>query len=126
MDSLKLLVRAINIFVSQNVLRLLPSKFAIVFDGRSGSGTHYVAFYATYPPNQPCNHNSILLALSPMCDENFLNAEKQFEFAQVVFEWFGKPWENIVALIVDNSNTLSVAKVTDVNLPRKMFLKSTL
>ncbi len=50
--SYKKLMKCIDLLttrVEQNVAAMLPSRFALIFDGWTVGDTHYVAFFATFP-----------------------------------------------------------------------------
>ncbi len=91
--------------VERKISRLLPDKFALVFDGRSASDTHYVAMFATFPTSNENGYDKVLLAFSPFEDENTQNAQNHYDFAIFVLSVYEKTLSNVVALIGDNCNT---------------------
>ena len=101
--------------VERKIAKLLPSHFAIVFDGWTNSSTHYLCVFASFPSNSTNGYSMRLLTISPMGDECRLDSTQHYEFLYFVLELYSKSWNNLVALIGDNvttNNSLSnMAKV---------------
>ncbi|KAH9132292.1 hypothetical protein AeRB84_021278 [Aphanomyces euteiches] len=89
----------------RTVTRILPSKFALVFDGWTTGSTHYVAIFATIPSSDVISYKKILLSFSPINDEDSLSALSHKTYFKFELELFGKSLENVVALIGDNCST---------------------
>ena len=104
MKYIKLLTKSLEIEIS----KMLPPKFALVFDGWSldGTSTHFIAVIAKWmsPTNKkPC---SALLAFSPLLDESNQTAQNHKEFLEYVLQdIFSKDFENVLCLIGDNCST---------------------
>lgn len=64
-----------------------------------------MAIFATYPSNQPCGYDSLLLALARTGDEGSLNADDHFDFVRFVLSVFAKFLDNVDALIGDYCST---------------------
>lgn len=88
--------------VEQKIAKLLPSKFAIVFDGWSAGDTHYIACYASYPSESKNGFTTSLLGFSPLDEELGQSAAHHRSYIEFVLELFDKQLENIVAIIGDN------------------------
>lgn len=91
--------------VEEKIKALLPSRFAIVFDGWSVGDTHFVAIYATFPKANDSGFEEVLLGLSPMENEESQDANEHYDFVKFVLSVFGKTMDNVVALIGDNTST---------------------
>ena len=76
-----------------------------MFDGWSGGDTHYTAVFAAYPADNECGFKKFLLAISPMGDEDSLDASQHYEYVKYVLEVHGKKFENVVAIVGDNTAT---------------------
>ena len=81
---MQLLMKALK----ENIDRLLPDKFGQVFDGWSIGGAHYVAKFDSQPENKP-----ILLAFSPVDDEQDLTAMSHCNFLVNTNDFYGKSLE---------------------------------
>lgn len=68
----------------------LPDKVAIIFDGWADGNTYYDSVFATCQSDQPAGYDSVLLELTPMEDEDSLDANKHFELLQFIFQVFGE------------------------------------
>lgn len=60
--------------LEEDITRILPSKFGLMFDGWSEDGVHYIALFAVGPD---ILKNSVLLGFSPFEDETALSADSQ-------------------------------------------------
>ncbi|RHY49566.1 hypothetical protein DYB30_011046 [Aphanomyces astaci] len=78
--------------------KTLPESFACVFDAWTCGSTHYVAVFASFPSDSLRGYEKVLLALSPINDEDSLSAAAFLEFFDFVLDVYGKQ----VALIGDN------------------------
>ncbi|RQM21052.1 hypothetical protein B5M09_013373 [Aphanomyces astaci] len=83
----------------------LPKSFACVIDAWTSGSTHYVAVFASFPSDSLRGYEKVLLALSPMNDEDSLRAAAFLEFFDFVLDVYGKRRRNVVALIGDNCAT---------------------
>jgi len=93
--------------LEKKISKILPDKFAIVFDGWSldGTSTHFVAIFAKWvsPSNVAC---TALLAFSPLLDESDFSAESHYEFIRyVLVDVFQKNFSNVICLVGDNCST---------------------
>ena len=109
-------MHAICAIVERKIILLLPTKFAIVFDGWSCGSTHFVSMFATFPSADSIGYSRLLLALAPINDEESLNADAHYEYLEFVLDLYGKQMSNIVALIGDNCST-NVAFARTVGVP---------
>lgn len=91
--------------VEQKIQKLLPSKFAIIFDGWSVDTTHYVGVFASFPSRNELGYEKVLLALSPFFDEDSQSADAYFEFTEFVLGVYGRNINNVTAMIGDNCKT---------------------
>lgn len=91
--------------VEKKISNLLPNTFALVFDGWSCHDTHYLSIFATYPSSTERGFSQVLLAFSPMGDEEKLDANEHLQFTSFVLSLFGNNWGNVCALIGDNCST---------------------
>lgn len=95
----------ITVCVEKKIARLLPNKFALVFDGWSGGETHYVSVFASIPADTPIGYRNVLLAMSPLENEDTQSTDEHYNFIEFVLSVFGKCWNNVVALCGDNCAT---------------------
>ncbi|RHZ39796.1 hypothetical protein DYB31_005002 [Aphanomyces astaci] len=85
--------------------KTLPESFACVFDAWTCGSTYYVAVFASFPSDSLHGYEKVLLALSPMNDEDSLSAAAFLDFFDFVLDVYGKQRRNVVALIGDNCAT---------------------
>ncbi|RQM29283.1 hypothetical protein B5M09_013613 [Aphanomyces astaci] len=85
--------------------KTLPESFACVFDAWTCGSTHYVAVFASFPSDSLRGYEKVLLALSPMNDEDSLSAAAFLDFFDFVLDVYGKQRRNVVALIGNNCAT---------------------
>ena len=83
---------------------MLPRKIALVFDGWSGSETHYVAIFATFPAQKEYEYEKILLVFSPFEIEDSQSADDHCEFANFVLSVYSKSFLNFLGLVGNNCN----------------------
>ncbi len=91
--------------VEKKIENLLPSKFAIVFDGWTAQKTHYVAVLAKFLSSKPVGYDQLLFGFSSFHDADSQDAEHHFEFIQFVLSVFNKTRDNLVCMIGDNCST---------------------
>lgn len=91
--------------VRKKISSILPDVFAIIFDGWSHGITHYLGIFATFSSNALNGYNSILLAFSPLENEESLNADEHIKFLDITLDKYQKSWENVACLIGDNCST---------------------
>lgn len=122
--------------LEKKISKMLPEKFALVFDGwsQSGTSTHFVAVMAKWLSNG--NACKALLAFSPLLEETNQNAESHCDFLNFVLQdVFHKDFSNVVCLIGDNCSTnLALADLCEkpfigcaahrFNLAVQLFLKT--
>ena len=120
MDRFMKYIQLLTENVEQKLSQLLPSKFALIFDGWTADTTHYLAIFATFPKDNEQGYEERLLTLSPMSDEITLCANQHHEFLTYTLHLYNSSWSNVVCLIGDNIQT-NKALANKVRLP---FLKS--
>jgi hypothetical protein len=102
-DTFIKMMRLLTEKVQQKISDLLPELFALVFDGWTLGQTHYLAVFATFPDvRAEIGDMKILLAFSPMEEEESLHADAHIKFFEYVLQLYGKRWNNVAALIGDN------------------------
>ncbi len=84
--------------VEQNVTAMLPSRFALVFDGWTVGDSHYVALFATFPAETTNGYDKLLLAFSPFDFETSQDSDNHLQFVTFVLSVFQKSLENVVVL----------------------------
>ncbi len=52
--------------VEEKIGRLLPDKFALIFDGWTKRDTHYLGIFATYTSKSEEGYDNILFAYGPL------------------------------------------------------------
>ncbi|RHZ25905.1 hypothetical protein DYB26_007287 [Aphanomyces astaci] len=92
-------------WMESKISETLPESFAIVYDGWTSGSTHYVAMFATFPNDSHRGYEKILLAMSPMNEEDSLSAAAHVQYLDFVLGVYGKDRENVVALIGYNCST---------------------
>jgi hypothetical protein len=92
----------LTVSVEKKIKRLLPDVFALVFDGWSLHGTHFLTVFATWPDhNKEGGYSRAMLSFSPLIDEEHLDADSHKDFS------------NVACIIGDNCATnLSMARKT--------------
>lgn len=55
--------------IEEKIKYSLPSKFCLIFDGRSNASDYFVAIYTTYPSKSQNGYSANLLAFSPLKNE---------------------------------------------------------
>lgn len=89
----------------KKVVEKLPNRFENMFDGWSDGKTHYVAVYASLLSIHQESHDSVLLALARMGDEDSLQANDLYKYRKFVLSVCNKIISSVVALIEDTENT---------------------
>ncbi|ETV82390.1 hypothetical protein H257_05042 [Aphanomyces astaci] len=92
-------------WMESKISETLPESFAIVYDGWTSGSTHYVAMFATFPNNYHRGYEKVLLAMSPMNEEDSLSAAAHVQYLNFVLGVYAKDRGNVVALIGDNCST---------------------
>ncbi|KAF0706983.1 hypothetical protein AaE_013834 [Aphanomyces astaci] len=92
-------------WMENKISETLPESFAIVYDGWTSGSTHYVAMFATFSNDSHRGYEKVLLAMSPMNEEESLSAAAHVQYLDFVLGVYGKDRENVVALIGDNCST---------------------
>jgi len=91
----------------KKILKALPQKFGIIFDGWSdGYGHHYVALVAV------CEDDSLpLLAMSPFSTEISFRADDHINFINEVLQDYDRDISAVLFVVGDNCPTnISLAK----------------
>lgn len=91
--------------VDDRLKSTLAECFAIVFDRWSVGSTKHVSIFSTFPVRNSLGYDKVLLALSPMGNEESLDANENFQFLVLLLSLFGKSMTNVVAVIRDNCST---------------------
>jgi hypothetical protein len=111
--SVKTVIRQMHLLskrVEQKIQRVLPNKFALVFDGWTDSSKHFTAVFATFPDEtKSMSYQRILLSFSPYENEGNLSAESLKDHLLFVLSLYEKNMNNVVCLIADNCNTNAAA-----------------
>ena len=71
--------------VEKEVAKELPDTFGLIIDGwiDGSTSTHYFAIFGCYQDkNEPGNSKSPLLTMSPLLDEEKLDAEEHLKFVE--------------------------------------------
>ncbi len=84
---------------------MLPSKFALVFDGWTVGDTHYVALFGTFPAETKKGYDKLLLVFSQFDVETSQDSDNHLEFVTFVLSVFQKSLENVVVFVGENSST---------------------
>jgi hypothetical protein len=87
--------------LKNKIIKTLPAKFGIMFDGWSAGGqhTHYVAVYGCFLGK------SVLLGFQPLLDETNQNTENHCDFIRYTLAMYRKDVSNVLFLVGDNMNT---------------------
>lgn len=64
--------------VERKIDEMLPDRFAVVFEVWTTSTVHYVSLFATYQEKNEHGCSKTLLAISPMEDETWQQAQEQY------------------------------------------------
>ena len=101
--TLKKYMQALTKALEVKIAGLLPDRFGQVFDGWSNGGVHYIATFAAFhgqPEDKP-----ILLAFSPVDDEQDLTAMSHYDFLVDTNDYYGKSLDNLVFIVSNNCST---------------------
>lgn len=104
-DTFMKYLHKLTLLVERKFSSMLPEQFALVYDGWSLHGTHYLCIFATYPSTNKYGFQRLFLAFSPFEDETKLTAEEHENFVHYILENYGKGWDNVVCLMADNCST---------------------
>ena len=88
--------------VETKISKQLSVKFALVFEGSTSNSSHYVASYASSPPNNRSGFISRLLSVYSIGDECQLESDQHIEYFDYVLSLYGKSTDNVVAIVGDN------------------------
>eukprot|EP00918_Siedleckia_nematoides_P040195 GHVU01087242.1.p1 GENE.GHVU01087242.1~~GHVU01087242.1.p1 ORF type:complete len:275 (-),score=45.80 GHVU01087242.1:752-1576(-) len=100
--SMRKYMLATVILVERAIAAILPSLFALIFDGWSCAFTHYLAIIASFMGKD--KREEVLLAMGPLLDEEELDAPEHIEFLSESLKVYGKAVDDVVALVGDNCN----------------------
>lgn len=84
---------------------MLPSKFAIVFDGWSLHDTHIAAIFVTFPSDKKNSYSLVLLSFSPIEDETSQDAASHLDYLNWGLDLYEKSLSNVTVVIGDNCTT---------------------
>ena len=107
MTTLKTLISELTKAVEQKVAADLPDSFGLVIDGWSftSASTHYLPVFAVYQDeNQEGRSKLVLLAFSPLLDDEDLGAKSHVDFITTALGYFNKTVCNVGFLVCDNEN----------------------
>ena len=80
--------------------------FALVFDGWSSHGTHFLTIFATWPDiQQASGYSQVMLSFAPLSDEEHLDAQSHKESMHGILQFYGKDYSNVACIIGDNCST---------------------
>ena len=113
-QSLKDAITVITKKIEEHISKILPNKFALIFDGWSSGDSHYVGVFVTFMEKNV--RKQFLIAMSPMEDETTQSAAEHKEFLTKTLRLYGKSLDNVCALIGDNCST-NKALATSCNVP---------
>ena len=82
---------------------MLPSKFALIFDGWDAGDTHFLAIFASFMYEG--FRKQVLLSFSPCLDESSQTADEHLKLLESALEYYNKSLKNVCALIGDNCAT---------------------
>lgn len=110
------LMSAINLLtvkVEEKIKKLLPDVFAVIFDGWSSGGSHYLSVFATWPDsNLSSGYSRALLAFTNLEDEENLGASSHKTTILEILRFYNKNYSNVACLIGDNCSTnRSIARI---------------
>ena len=84
-------MQRLNALVKMKIKNMLPSQFAIMFDGWSSGGTHFLAVFAVFPDAESeRGYNRVLLSFAPLHDEEHLDANSHWDSVYEILAFFGK------------------------------------
>jgi len=92
--------------VEEEIKKVLPDDFAIVFDGWTceETTTHYLAIAVAYL-GKDGKRESVLLAFTPFEDESSFTAAAHKELLETTLNVYGKSLSNVICLVGDNCAT---------------------
>ena len=93
-NTLQKYIEKLTRVVEKKISKLLPSRFAVIFDGWSAGTTHYVAVFASFPDiSKEHGYETVMLAFSPFDDETSQSANNHFEYLEFVLGVYDKSWK---------------------------------
>ena len=98
--ALKDAMSMLTVAVQTEIAAELPPHFGLTFDGWSDGSTHYCAILALYEVDGV--RKTPLLAMSPLIDEDRLDADAHVAFIDATLEVFGRDRESVGFLVADN------------------------
>ena len=90
--------------VEGSIAKKLPAKFAIICDGWTFQSVHYFAIFACYFGYKENAAVCPLLAISPLSDEETLDAKSHFEFIVSTLGFYNRDISSILTIISDNES----------------------
>lgn len=91
--SVGILIKCLNSLtrhVESKISKLLPPKFAWVFDVLTIGTVHYMAMFSSYPAENTEGNDTRLMSLFPLCHEYTSSADEHHEFIACVLELYGR------------------------------------
>ena len=99
-------MQRLQVQVENKIRKILPSQFAIMFDGWSSGGTHFLAVFALYDDaSHNDGYNRALLSFAPLADEEHMDADSHWDSIYEILTFYGKNFLNVSCLIADNCST---------------------
>ena len=107
--------------VETKIVKEIPDIFGICIDGWTNGSRHFCAIFATYAIDGTCF--TPLLAMSPLLDEDSLDADAHVDFIDATLAQFGEDKTSIAFLTANNCATnASIAKKMKVPLVGRIRL----
>ncbi len=104
-DTLMNSIAQLTELAEEKIVKLLPNRIALIFDGWSRDTTHYFAMFASISSLNSKGYETRLFDLSPIGDECSLSANEHHEFLTFVLELYGLNCTNVACLIGENVST---------------------
>ena len=92
--------------VEQKIAKILDSKFGVMVEGWDAKAFTVVGIYANNYLSSNLDDQFILLAASPMFDEESLTASTHAAFIVDTVALYGKDLSAIIFLVADNTETM--------------------
>jgi hypothetical protein len=74
--------------------------FALVFDGWSSHGTHFLTIFATWPDiQQASGYSQAILSFAPLSDEEHLDAQSNKDSMHGILQFYGKSFQMLLVLL---------------------------
>ena len=90
--------------VEKKITKILPKQFVLIFDGLTFNSVHYFAIYAAFAGDDASEGTTILLAISPLLDEENMDAKSHYDFIVATLNIYNKKVDSVMAVIGDNEN----------------------